>query len=155
MYYEHVGDNCRVVLFAIEDKPIKTLETPCNILISPLAEAEVIVYLKGETGETLRLVFDAVTGMLPNQTTVIGVKDDEGSFPSDDEEIDIRIIFEPFSPQDSPRIDRLTATQVSDPCPLCGRDIENHDTIDDEDDEPAILPFNRLDFHFNQDGDDE
>lgn len=164
MYFEYIGESCRVVAFTIDvedDDDIKKLETPCGITVSPLGTAELIVHNDDGT----RIVFDAVTGMLPNYTTVVAIKDSDGAFPDGDSH-DIRIVFDPFTPVDGPRIERFKVTLVTDPCPLCGRGIESGehtgsevverygDEDDNEEDrDEEVKPFNRLDFHFKNNED--
>lgn len=162
MYFEFIGETSRVVVFTIDTEDnddIKEIRTPCNIVVSPLGTAELIVHNDDGT----RIVFDAVTGMLPNYTMVVAIKDSDGAFP-DGESHDIRIVFDPFTPQDAPRVDRFKVVLVTDPCPLCGRGVANgeHDIAtqgvdvryddsddNDEDMDQEIKPFNRLNFHFD------
>lgn len=157
MYFEHVGTDSRVIVFTIDaedDDDIKDLPIDCGFTLSPLGTAELIVY----NDDSTRIVFDAVTGMLPNYTTLVAIKDSDCAFP-DGESHDIRIVFDPYTPQDSPRIDRITVTLVTDPCPICGLTAAEKEAKgevkavetdnEDEDEDQEIKPFNRLDFHFN------
>ena len=64
--------------------------------ISPVADAQILLY--GPDGEVT--VHQAIYGCLPNQTIVIGVKDEPFRLDWYDDQFNARIILDPFTDDD-------------------------------------------------------
>lgn len=150
MFYLYEGDDARVVLYTInvqDDEKMAALETECGLTVSPISPAEVIMYDGGA-----KIVFNAYTGMLPNYTTIVAIKDDQGMLDNA-KTLDVKLIMEPFTSGDMTRVERIQADLVIEPCPLCGKTAEeksNDSQIEDKDeDEDEDGPVNRLKFYFD------
>lgn len=90
-----------------EHEGIKSLYIGKDVNVSPLAEAQVLLF----SAEGNVLVYNAVYGCLPNGTVTIGVLDDP--FPVDwyiDSSYNVRIILDPFDTNDKHVVEDVILT---------------------------------------------
>lgn len=96
----------------------------CGITISPVAPCEVIIYWGDD-----KTVVDGIYGCLPDGSKVVGA-----DIPDDVDELDIRVILDPYHLGSEPEVIDATVEAWDGCCPLC-----NSEGSDDED-EPFTLP---------------
>jgi len=145
MYFDPEVDVALLVLDAEEGKPLRKIETPCGVVISPAAHAHVILCQEDDRD----LVYDAAYGSLPDGTIVVAVKNDSGTFP-EGTSVNVRLILDPYQQGDEPWVLDASPVAWADGCPICGglggEDLEDEDPDDEgwdpdddgEDDQPPV-----------------
>lgn len=116
MYFDPEVGLVLITIDADEGVPLRKIETPCDVVISPAAPAQVI--LREEDGRDL--VFDAAYGSLPDGAVVVAVKNDSGTFP-EATSLRVRVILDPYQAGDEPFVLDADPEAWADGCPICGK----------------------------------
>ena len=117
-----------LVLLDVEDgTSLHEIKTECGITVSPVAPAELIVYV---SDSQCKVVFDAVYGSAPGRDARGRREEWLGCFPLPPLEPDLKVQADPGSPT-RPKCDDVDVVEPKlalwmDGCPICGK-LTNED----------------------------
>jgi hypothetical protein len=150
-----------ITLDVAEGTDLERIKTPCGVVVSPAAPAEVI--LRDESCRDL--VYDASYGQLPDGTIVVAVHDDSGTFPLDQDQVRVRVVLDAYQDADEPWVLDAQPVAWGGGCPICGEldeiDLAGSggddagESDEDEDDDDQFWRGGDVDDDVDDDGDDE
>ncbi|MDA4133384.1 MAG: hypothetical protein OK454_09730 [Thaumarchaeota archaeon] len=124
-----------LVLLDVEDgTSLHEIKTECGITVSPVAPAELIVYV---SDSQCKVVFGAVYGSLPDGTLVVAAKNGSDAFPCplSEPDLKVKLILDPYQAKcDDVDVVEPKLALWMDGCPICGK-LTNEDVDEFEDDD--------------------
>jgi hypothetical protein len=127
-----------LVLLDVEDgTSLHEIKTECGITVSPVAPAELIVYV---SDSHCKVVFEAVYGALPDGTLVVAAKNGSDAFPCplSEPDLKVKLILDPYQAKcDDVDVVEPKLVLWMGGCPLCGKlDPDEVDQFEVDEDDP-------------------